>query len=144
MNARFLSAIALSATIVGLTPHAAFADVRYPPRIVCSGILDNPEYGAERATAADRPRDARFEAHGNGYTSLGAFSFTLFKTSGAGGFHGCLTLTAPERRRLWKRPTLAQGSLPTRTTFRLPAARSHSRAGRADSRTRAAVRRGRR
>jgi hypothetical protein len=36
------------------------------------------------------------EAHGNGYTSLGALSLSLEKTINApGAMHGCLTLTAP-------------------------------------------------
>jgi hypothetical protein len=36
------------------------------------------------------------EAHGNGYTSLGAFSFSFVKTVDIPGpMHGCATLTAP-------------------------------------------------
>jgi hypothetical protein len=36
------------------------------------------------------------EAHGNGYTSLGALSLSLEKTINApGAMHGCITLTAP-------------------------------------------------
>ena len=35
------------------------------------------------------------EAHGNGFSTIGALAFSLQKTSSAGVFHGCLTLTAP-------------------------------------------------
>jgi hypothetical protein len=34
------------------------------------------------------------EAHGNGYSTLGALSFSLQKTIVGPGLHGCLTLTA--------------------------------------------------
>jgi hypothetical protein len=96
MNARFLSALALSAAIVGFTPQAAFADQHLPFRgsfaVAFSGTPN-----ATGATYCGGPVGTRvFEVHGTGFTSLGAFSFTLFKTTGAGILHGCLTLTAPD------------------------------------------------
>lgn len=36
------------------------------------------------------------EAHGDGFSTLGALAFSLQKTSAGGVFHGCLTLTAPD------------------------------------------------
>jgi hypothetical protein len=40
--------------------------------------------------------DLAVEAHGDGFSSLGALSFSLLKTiSFTGALHGCLTLTAP-------------------------------------------------
>ena len=35
------------------------------------------------------------EAHGDGFSTLGALAFSLQKTSGGGLFHGCVTLTSP-------------------------------------------------
>ena len=94
MNARFLSALALSATIVGFAPQAAFADqpFRGSFAVAFSGSLNTAG-----ASFCGGPALARvIEAHGTGHTSLGAFSFTLFKTTGGGVLHGCLTLTAPD------------------------------------------------
>jgi hypothetical protein len=36
------------------------------------------------------------EAHGDGFSTLGALSFSLQKTLGGGLLHGCLTLSTPE------------------------------------------------
>jgi hypothetical protein len=41
------------------------------------------------------PRGVEVEAHGAGYSTLGALSFSLNKTKVGSAFHGCLTLTAP-------------------------------------------------
>jgi len=41
------------------------------------------------------PSGVVVEAHGNGYSTLGALSFSLQKTQVGTAFHGCLTLTAP-------------------------------------------------
>jgi hypothetical protein len=35
------------------------------------------------------------EAHGDGFSTVGALAFSLLKTSNGGLYHGCLTLTAP-------------------------------------------------
>lgn len=94
MNARFLSALALSATIVGFTPQAAFADVPFRGSfaVAFSGSLNTAGVSYCGGPALARV----IEAHGTGHTSLGAFSFTLFKTTGGGALNGCLTLTAPD------------------------------------------------
>ena len=98
MNARFLSALALSATIVASAPQTAFADGRSDGRplqgsfAVSFSTLPNTG-GLSFCGALARARV--IEAHGNGATSLGTFAFTLFKTVGGGGGDGCLTLTAP-------------------------------------------------
>src|SRR5262249_12226574 len=35
------------------------------------------------------------EAHGHGFSTLGALGFSLHKTGNGGLYHGCVTLTAP-------------------------------------------------
>jgi len=99
MNTRFLGAMALSAMIVGLAPQAAFADGRFDGRpfhgsfAVAYTVTPNTA-AVSHCGAPALPR--AIEAHGNGHTSLGKFSFTLFKTAGGGAFHGCLTLVAAD------------------------------------------------
>jgi hypothetical protein len=94
----FLRFISLAMLIVGLAPQSTFADGRQGGRrfegsfaVSYTGTPNTAAVtycgGTALATAV--------EAHGNGSTSLGTFSFTLFKTGGGGLFHGCLTLTAP-------------------------------------------------
>jgi len=91
---RFLGFVALATVIAGLAPQAAFAD-GWPLKgsfAVSFSTLPN----TAAVSYCGGPAGARdLEAHGNGSTSLGTFSFTLFKTGGNGVFHGCLTLTAP-------------------------------------------------
>jgi hypothetical protein len=57
--------------------------------------------------------DFKVEAHGDGYSSVGALTFFLQKTIGpAGGGaigHGCLTLTTPEGDNLFATYDLTQG-----------------------------------
>jgi hypothetical protein len=90
------SLLLLAAGGLGLLPSAARADG------------GRPIQGAFAVTAAVSPNagGASFcggtalslivEAHGNGYTSLGALSLFLEKTINApGAMHGCITLTAP-------------------------------------------------
>ena len=90
--------ISLAMLIVGLAPQSAFADGRQGGRpfegsfaVSFTNTLNTA--GASYCGGAALP--FAIEAHGNGSTSLGTFSFTLFKTGGGGLFHGCLTLTAP-------------------------------------------------
>ena len=42
------------------------------------------------------PLPVAIEAHGAGYSTLGALEFSLQKTQAGPVFHGCLTLTAPD------------------------------------------------
>jgi hypothetical protein len=93
MNARFLGALALSATIAGFTPHAAFADT-FVNGTFAVAFSTTPNTGALSYCGGPAlPR--AIEAHGSGSTWAGPLSFALFKTGGGGAFHGCLTLTAP-------------------------------------------------
>ncbi len=41
------------------------------------------------------PGTIAIEAHGNGFSTVGALAFSLKKTQAGALFHGCLTLTAP-------------------------------------------------
>jgi hypothetical protein len=42
------------------------------------------------------PLPVAVEAHGDGFSTLGALSFSLLKTLGGGPLHGCLTLATPD------------------------------------------------
>jgi hypothetical protein len=94
----FLGFMSLAMLIVGLATQSAFADGRQGGRpfagsfaVSFTGTLNTAAVSYCGGTALP----TAIEAHGNGSTSLGTFSFTLFKTGGGGLFHGCLTLTAP-------------------------------------------------
>lgn len=91
-----LASLALAAMIVVLAPQAAVAQ---------EGMSIQ---GAFAVTAAASPNTGGtsfcggpaqpliVEAHGNGYTSLGALSLSLQKTINVpGAMHGCLSLVAP-------------------------------------------------
>jgi len=93
---KLLGSLALAALTLAVVPEAVLAD---------EGI---PIQGAFAVTAAVSPNTGSVslcggaalaliaEAHGNGYTSLGALSLFLEKTLNAPGvMHGCITLTAP-------------------------------------------------
>ena len=89
-----LGFIALATVISGLAPQRAFADGR-PFRGSFAVAFSTTLNTAAVSYCGGPPLARDVEAHGNGTTSLGTFSFTLFKTVGGGVFHGCLTLTAP-------------------------------------------------
>jgi hypothetical protein len=91
-----LGSLALAAMTVALAPQAALAD---------DGV---PIQGAFAITATARPNTGGVsfcggpplalaaEGHGNGFTTLGALSFSLEKTLDVpGAMHGCVILTAP-------------------------------------------------
>jgi hypothetical protein len=54
-------------------------------------------------------RDYRVEAHGDGYSSLGALAFFLQKTFGGTNGQGCLTLSTPQGDSLFGTYDLTQG-----------------------------------
>ena len=92
----FLASVALATVTAGFASPTAFADSGRPFQgsfaVAYSGTLNTA--AASYCGAPALP--LAIEAHGNGFTSLGALAFTLFKTAGGGNFHGCLTLTAPD------------------------------------------------
>jgi hypothetical protein len=94
---RFLGSMALATMLLGLAPPSTFADGRSGERpfngSFAVAYTVRPNTAAESYCGAPA-LPAAIEAHGNGHTSLGTFSFTLFKTGGGGAFHGCLTLVA--------------------------------------------------
>lgn len=96
---RFLGTMALATMLAGLAPQSTFADERPDGRPFRGSFA--VAYTARPNTAAvsycaGPALPAAIEAHGNGHTSLGNLSFTLFKTGGGGAFHGCLTLVAAD------------------------------------------------
>jgi len=97
MNARFLSALALSATIVGFASQAAFADGRPDGRPFHGSfaVTFATTLNTDAVSYCGGPVLARtIEAHGNGSSTLGTMAFSLIKGGGGGAFHGCLTLIA--------------------------------------------------
>ena len=50
---------------------------------------------ADTAYCEATPGPIAIEAHGDGFSNLGALAFSLQKTQSGPLFHGCLTLTAP-------------------------------------------------
>jgi hypothetical protein len=53
--------------------------------------------------------DYKVEAHGDGYSSLGALVFFLQKTIGGANGHGCLTLSTPDGDSLFATYDLTEG-----------------------------------
>ena len=90
---------ALMAMIVALTPDGALADDQEGSIIkgaftVAASVTPNTG-GA--TFCGGKPLELAVEAHGAGYSTLGAFSFSLQKTIDVpGAIHGCLVLTAPD------------------------------------------------
>ena len=91
---KLLGSLALAAMIVAVAPGAALAQ-----GVPIKGTF-TVAYSGTPNTAGDSfcggtPRGVEVEAHGAGYSTLGALSFLLNKTKVGSAFHGCLTLTAP-------------------------------------------------
>lgn len=90
----FLGSVALATVIIGFAAPTAFADGRPFQGSFAVAFSGTPNTAqASYCGAPLLPRAV--EAHGNGYSSFGPLAFTLFKTLGPAGLHGCLTLTAP-------------------------------------------------
>ena len=116
---KLLGSLALAAIAVAAGPqemlafdipiHASFA-------VAFSGTpnADNVAYcgGTAGPTA--------IEAHGNGFSTLGALAFSLQKTQAGPAFHGCLTLTAPNGDTLTATYD-AQGTAPPNSNHFSPA-----------------------
>jgi hypothetical protein len=61
------------------------------------------------AYCGEPARAYKVEAHGDGYSSLGAMAFFLQKTFGENIGHGCLTLSTPDGDSLFATYDLTQG-----------------------------------
>jgi hypothetical protein len=92
-----LSVLALAATIAAFAPERARANENVPFKGTFSVAYSATPNTAGATYCGGSPLDVAVEAHGNGYSTLGALSFSLLKTLQATGphMHGCLILTAP-------------------------------------------------
>jgi hypothetical protein len=92
---KILGSMALAAMTVAVAPKAALAyDVPIHASFVV-GFSATPNSGKVAHCGGD-PLDIEVEAHGDGYSTLGALSLSLQKgISSTGALHGCLTLATP-------------------------------------------------
>jgi hypothetical protein len=92
-----MGSVLVTAVSLALAPAAALADddsgMPFQGAMVVTAT-GNPNTG-NVAYCGGSPYALVAEAHGNGYTSLGAFAFAFMKTvDSAGPMHGCAALTA--------------------------------------------------
>lgn len=94
---RLLGSLALAAMIVAVAPSAALAEEGVPIKgtfTVAATVTPNT---GNVTYCGGKPLNLAVEAHGTGYSTLGALSLSLQKTIASSGpaMHGCLILTAP-------------------------------------------------
>jgi hypothetical protein len=90
-----LGLLILAAMTVALMPKAALADEGMPIKGTFTVAYSGTPNTAGDSFCGGTPLGVEVEAHGAGYSTLGALSFSLKKTRVGPAFHGCLTLTAP-------------------------------------------------
>ena len=92
---RFTGALCIAVLALAFAPLAARADdgVPFQGAMAVSATVNANTGNAVYCGGA--PHSLAAEAHGNGFTSLGAFTFSFVKTADIPGpMHGCATLTA--------------------------------------------------
>jgi hypothetical protein len=90
-----LGLLVMAGMTIALAPKGARADEGRPIKgtfTVAFSVMPNT---SGEAFCGGTPAGIVVEAHGNGYSTLGALSFSLQKTIVGPALHGCLTLTAP-------------------------------------------------
>jgi hypothetical protein len=94
---RIFSIVTLAAIFAVAVPHqAVLADKLHLQASFAVAFAATPNSPAV-AYCGGPALDFKVEAHGDGYSSLGALAFFLQKTvSAAGALHGCLTLSTPD------------------------------------------------
>lgn len=90
-----LGLLVLAAMTIVLAPKGARADEGMPIKGTFTVAYSGTPNTAGDSFCGGMPRGVEVEAHGAGYSTLGALSFSLNKTRVGPAFHGCLTLTAP-------------------------------------------------
>jgi hypothetical protein len=92
-----LGLLALAAMTVALMPKGVRADERVPIKGAFAVAASATPNTGGITYCGGRALDTAVEAHGAGYSTLGALSLSLQKTIESAGtaMHGCLTLTAP-------------------------------------------------
>jgi hypothetical protein len=92
---RILTSLALAAMTFAVAPKAALADDGVPFKGSFTVAFAASANTGNVAYSGGTPLPIVVEAHGDGSSTLGPLGFSLQKTFGAGLYHGCLTLTAP-------------------------------------------------
>jgi len=91
---RILTSLVLAAMTFAIAPKAARADEVPFKGSFAVAFAASPNTG-NVAYCGGTPLPIVVEAHGDGSPTLGPLGFSLQKTFGAGLYHGCLTLIAP-------------------------------------------------
>ena len=91
---KLLGSLALATMAVAVAPQTVLAydvpiQASFAVAFSSTPNTDNVTY------CGGTPLTNAIEAHGDGFSTLGALAFSLQKTGGGGHIHGCLTLTAP-------------------------------------------------
>jgi hypothetical protein len=81
--------------ILAAAPQGALADEAVPIKATFSVAFSGMPNTAGVSFCGGPPQGLVIEAHGAGYSTLGALSFSLQKTAFGTNLHGCLVLTAP-------------------------------------------------
>ena len=82
---------------VAFVPGSVLADKQHLQESFAVAFAATPNSAPPVAYCGEPALDFKVEAHGDGYSTLGALTFFLQKTVGAdGAIHGCLTLSTPE------------------------------------------------
>ena len=92
---RVLGSCVLAAMTFALAPQTVLAyDVPFQASfaVAFSGTPNTDSEGYCGGTAGP----VAIEAHGDGFSNIGALAFSLQKTQSGALFHGCLTLTSPD------------------------------------------------
>jgi hypothetical protein len=93
---KHLGSLALAAMTFAVAPQAVLAEGKVPIEASFAVAFSSTPNTGNVAYCGGTPLPNAVEAHGDGFSTLGALGFSLQKTGGGGLFHGCLTLTAPD------------------------------------------------
>src|SRR5579862_3033481 len=137
---KILGCLMLAAMTFAVAPQVVLADEGVPIKasfaVAFSGTLNTGNVAYCGGTAGP----VAIEAHGDGFSNIGALGFSLQKTQSGPLFHGCLTLTAPDGDTLSATTMHRELLPPMRITSRPQPGRSLSPGEPADSVTRAGPR----
>jgi hypothetical protein len=94
MMTKLLGSLALDAMAVAVAPQKVLAyDV--PVQASFAVAFSGTPNTGNVVYCGGTPGPIAIEAHGNGFSTVGALAFSLQKTQAGALFHGCLILTAP-------------------------------------------------
>ena len=93
---KLLGSLVLAAMTFAVAPQAVLAEGKVPIEASFAVAFSSTPNTGNVAYCGGTPLANAVEAHGDGFSTLGALGFSLQKTGGGGLFHGCLTLTAPD------------------------------------------------